>query len=319
MLNSESASAATRSPMQRVTERVRAVYGNWRRDTSIAQMRADWDALFWNESQCGVWKDTELGGVCVRWLGAHSRLLSEPRRTLIWFHGGGYTMGSVTSHHDLMIRLSAAAECRVLGVEYRLCPEFGFPAPIEDGLAVYRALLASGCRPSDISVGGDSAGGGIAAALMLTLRDAGLEQPASAVLLSAWLDMTLSGASYDTCSKSDPVHQRAMLAGLAARYLGESVTADSPLASPALADLAGLPPILLQASDAEIGVDDSRLFARRAAAAGCEVTLSLWPGLIHVFQQFADDLPEAGQAIAEIGAFLVRQWRDRSDKTGVST
>jgi acetyl esterase/lipase len=207
-----------------------------------------------------------------------------------------------------MARIGAAARCRVLGVNYRLAPEALFPAPVDDALAVYHWLTAAGVPPSQIAVGGDSAGGGLAAALLLALRDRGGVLPAAAVLLSAWTDLTAEGESYATRSDADPIHQRAMILATARQYLGPQGDASNPLASPLFGGLAGLPPLLLQVGDRETVLDDSTRFAAKARAAGVRADLEVYDNMIHVFQQFADEIPEARLAIAAIGRFLVEVW-----------
>lgn len=290
--------------IDRAIERVRQVYGRWRRSTPMEQMRQDWDALFGSDAVPVRLRPVNAGGVEACWI-AHD--LARPDRVLVYFHGGGYKMGSVTSHRDLMARLSRAGRCRVLGVNYRLLPEHRFPAPVEDASTVYRWLLSEGVSASRIVLAGDSAGGGIAASALLALKAQGLPLPAGAVLLSAWLDMSLGGASYETRAAADPIHQRPMLQAIAAQYLGE-VDPRDPRASPLFGDLSGLPPLLLQVGDRETGLDDSTAFAAKARQAGVPVELEVWDGMIHVFQQFPDELPEAQQAIANIGVFLNTIW-----------
>ncbi|MGB1906693.1 MAG: alpha/beta hydrolase [Spongiibacter sp.] len=299
-------SRASDAQIEQVIARVQQVYSTWRRDTSAQQMREDWDRLFWRDTQPAQYRDDTLAGVAVRWIDTPD---CDPSRLLMYFHGGGFKMGSVVSHHDLMVRLSAAAGCRVVGVNYRLFPEHGFPAPVDDALAVYRQLLAEGYHAGQIAVAGDSAGGGVAASLLVALGQAEAPQPAAAVLLSPWLDMTLSGDSYESRASADPIHQRFMLDALANQYLGKEGDRRNPLASPLFAELAGLPPLLLQVGDREVGLDDSVAFAERAQQAGVEVALSVWDRMIHVFQQFAEDLPEARQAINDIGHFLQDHWQ----------
>lgn len=301
-MNSLQTSEAT----ERVIARIQSVYARWRRSTPIECMRNDWDELFRVDSlPCEV-QDTLANGVPVRWINA---LGVESDRVLIYLHGGGYKMGSLDSHHDLMVRLSSAANCRVLGVDYRLLPEHRFPEPLLDVLAVYEWLLAQSFDPLQLALGGDSAGGGLTAATLLALRDKGRALPASAVLLSAWLDLTASGDSYQTRAAADPIHQRAMILALAEQYLGDGGEPRDPFASPLYGELAGLPPLLLQVGDRETGLDDSIRFSTKARDAGVAVELEVWPGMIHVFQQFALDLPEAVEAIGCIGAFLKRQWQ----------
>lgn len=291
--------------IETVIARVRAVYGRWRRDTSIEDMRRDWDELFWSDRLPCETQDQVANGVPVRWVRA---LEARAERTLIYLHGGGFKMGSLTSHHDLMVRLSRAGDCRVLGVDYRLLPEHRFPEPLVDVLAVYDWLLGRGYEPQHMALAGDSAGGGLAAATLLALRDKGRPLPACAALLSAWTDLRVSAESYHTRAELDPIHQQPMLLALARQYLGETGNPSDPLASPMCGDLVGLPPLLLQVGEREVGFDDSALFAAKALKAGCQVELDVWPEMIHVFQQFADELPEAREAIEHIGAFLKRHW-----------
>lgn len=293
------------APIAQVVASIQAVYGRWRRHTPIETLRQDWDRLFYNdELPCDI-EDLLANGVPVRWIKTPG---VNERRVLLYLHGGGFKMGSLTSHHDLMVRLSAAADCRVLGVDYRLLPEYGFPEPLLDVLAVYDWLLSQPFEPGDMAIAGDSAGGGLAAAALLALRDNGRVLPAAAVLLSAWTDLTANGESYQSRAAQDPIHQRPMILALADHYLGPQGDPRNPLASPLFGDLSGLPPLLLQVGDCETGLDDSTRFAAQASAAGVAVQLQVWPQMIHVFQQFAAQLPEAREAIAAIGGFLRQQW-----------
>jgi epsilon-lactone hydrolase len=285
--------------------RVRSVYGGWSRNTSIAQMRADWDALFPLDETPATIDRVEAGGVDACWISAPG---ARQDLVLVYYHGGGYKLGSTASHRDLMARLSQAAGCRVLGLDYRLMPEFRFPAPIEDAVAAYRWLLDQGIASTHIAFAGDSAGGGMVPAAMLALRAQALPVPAAGVMLSALTDFETLGASYETRAASDPIHQRAMIQALAKLYLGTDGNRRDPYASPLYGDLRGLPPLLLQVGDRETGLDDSTRFAEAARAAGVDAQLEIWDGMIHVFQQFARELAEARQAIEHIGAFLTNIW-----------
>jgi len=288
-----------------IIDRVRGVYGSWRRDTPVAKMRADWDALF---SSCPLGATVEpagAGGVDAVWLTAEH---SAADRVVLYFHGGGYKLGSTRSHRDLMTRISAAARCRVLGVDYRLAPEHIFPAPVEDALAAYEWLLSRGIAAPHIALAGDSAGGGLAAALLLCLRKRQRPMPAAAVMLSAWTDLTAQSESYETRAALDPIHQRGMILGTARTYLGAHGDPENPMASPLFGDLRGLPPLLLQVGGRETVLDDSTRFAQKARAAGVDVQLEIYDDMIHVFQQFAGDLPEGGRAIESIGRFLRDAW-----------
>ena len=286
-----------------VIERVRRTYGSWKRDTTVAQMRQDWDELFAGVAVEAQIEDIDAGGVKAQWVRAPGA--SGPQ-VIIYFHGGGFQVGSLVSHRELMAGLSAAARCRVLGVDYRLAPEHRYPAALDDAWTSYQWLVGQGFAPNRIALAGDSAGGGLALSLLLRLRDARQPLPAAGVLMSAWTDLTASGASYETRADSDPIHQRPMIVAMARNYLGKNGNAADPLVSPLFADLKGLPPLLAQAGDRETVLDDSRDFVARAQAAGVDATLQVWDHMIHVFQQFPAQLPEARMAINDIGRFLRR-------------
>ncbi|MGQ0699335.1 MAG: alpha/beta hydrolase [Panacagrimonas sp.] len=293
------------TPIEHVVARIRRVYAGWNRSTSMTQMRADWDALFPLDAVPAEVEAIGAGGVDARWITAPG---AQRDRVLIYFHGGGFKIGSATSHQDLMARLSSAASCRVLGLNYRLMPEHGFPAPLEDACSAYRWLLSQGVPPSRIAFAGDSAGGGLVVSTMLALREQSQPLPAAGVMLSALTDLEALGESYETRARTDPIHQRTMILALARQYLGADGNPRDPLASPLYGDLCGLPPLLLQVGDRETGLDDSRRFAEKAQQAGVDARLEVWVGMIHVFQQFPDDLIEARQAISNIRDFLKSVW-----------
>ncbi|MGH7987918.1 MAG: alpha/beta hydrolase [Candidatus Binataceae bacterium] len=242
----------------------------------------------------------DAGGVPAEWVSAPN---AANDRVIVYVHGGGYVMGSVNTHRDLMGRLSRAAQARVLGLNYRLAPEHPCPAPVEDTKAAYRWLLNQAIKPSRIAIAGDSAGGGLVVAALVALRDAGQPLPAAGVCLSPWTDMENTGASMATRAKADPIVQKEMVGAIAALYLAGQ-PARTPLASPLYADLKGLPPLLIQVGDCETLLDDSTRLAERAKAAGVEVKLEVWPEMIHVFQLFGAVMPEAREAIAGIGNFV---------------
>jgi epsilon-lactone hydrolase len=301
---------AGRAPIDIAIERVRSVYGRWRRDTPVAKMREDWDALFAADEIAADVQRAAAPGIDAVFI---STARSDPRRVLLYFHGGGYRLGSTRSHLDLMTRLADAASCRVLGVNYRLAPEHHFPAPVHDALAAYEWLLGERVPSARIAVAGDSAGGGLAAALLLSLRGR-TGMPAAGVMISPWTDLTAQGASYETRAALDPIHQRAMILATARHYLGGAGDPKDPLASPLFGDLEGLPPLLLQVGDRETVLDDSTRFAAKARAAGVAVQLEIYDNMIHVFQQFAGVLPEGRQAIESIGRFLDDVWTKRDSR-----
>lgn len=213
-------------------------------------------------------------------------------------------MGSSRSHHGLIARLSAAACCRVLALDYRLAPEHPFPAPLEDVLTAYDWLLAQGYESAQIAFSGDSAGGGLILSALLTMRDRGLPLPAAAAVLSPWCELEASGNSYFSKEAEDPMGTRETVLALARSYLGQDGNPHDPMAAPLHGDLAGLPPLMIQCGERDMLLDDSLAFAKKAEAAGVEVALELWPGMIHVFQLFAAELPRAREAIVELGAYL---------------
>jgi acetyl esterase/lipase len=226
---------------------------------------------------------------------------------MLYLHGGGFKLGSARSHRSLIVSLATAANCAALALDYRLAPEQKFPAPVEDTVNAYLWLLDQNFPPDQIIFAGDSAGGGLALSAMLALRDQGSALPAAGAVMSAWTDLTAAGASYQTRAAADPIHQRGMILATAKTYLG-GTDSKNPLASPLFADLRGLPPLLMQAGSRETVLDDTLDFAAKAKDAGVAVQISVYEDMIHVFQQFAPDLPEANQAIAEIAAFLERIW-----------
>ena len=245
----------------------------------------------------------EAGGVPAEWVAAAG---AADDRVILYVHGGGYVMGSIATHRELAARLSKASGARVLLVDYRLAPEHPFPAAVEDATAAYRWLLAQNIKPSRIVVAGDSAGGGLALATLIALRDAKVPLPAAGVGISPWVDMEGTGASMTTRAKVDPVVQKEGLLGMAQLYLGGK-DPKSPLAAPLHADLSGLPPLFIQVGDSETLLDDSTRVAEKAKSAGVKVDLEVWPEMPHVWHLFAPFLPEGQQAIEKIGKFVQQQ------------
>ena len=240
------------------------------------------------------------GGVPAEWIAAPG---ARNGRVLLYFHGGGYVLGSMRTHRVMLAHVSRAAQARVLGLEYRLAPECPFPAAVNDAVAAYRWLLDNGTSPRQIVLGGDSAGGGLTAAALVALRYLGEPLPAAGVGISAWTDMEATGKSHETNAGLDPLVERGRLIDLGKTYLGGK-DPRAPLASPIHADLSGLPPLLLQVGSTETLLDDSTVLAERAGDAGVEVELEVWEGVPHVWHHFAPILPEARQAIDGIAEFM---------------
>jgi acetyl esterase/lipase len=226
---------------------------------------------------------------------------ADPQRVLLFFHGGGYYRGSIRTHREFCARLSRASGTPVLAVDYRLAPEHRFPAAVDDCVAAWRWLMAQGSAPGNVAVVGDSAGGGLALALLMTLRDEQAALPAAAVLLSPWTDLLQSGASMAGNAPHDPTISKAYLDRFAAAYLHDA-DPKHPLASPLFGDLRGLPPLLIQVGAIECLLDDATRLAQQASAAGVTVDLEVWPGMFHVWQRHGAQLPEAQQAVDKIGA-----------------
>lgn len=242
----------------------------------------------------------DAGGVPAEWIVAPG---AADNTVVLYLHGGGYVIGSINSHRDLMARLSRAAGAKVLGLNYRLAPENPHPAAVEDATAAYRWLLAKGTKPNRIVIGGDSAGGGLTLATLVSLRDAGTPLPAAAVCISPWTDMEASGASMKTKAAVDPLVVPGMLENMVKMYLAGN-NPRAPLASPLHAEMKGLPPLLIQVGGREVLLDDSTRVAERAKKAGVAVTLDVWEEMIHVWHLFAGILPEGQKAIEQVGQFV---------------
>jgi monoterpene epsilon-lactone hydrolase len=223
--------------------------------------------------------------------------------SILYLHGGGYTIGSIKTHRSMVSYLSKAAGMRALLIEYRLAPEHPFPAAVEDSVAAYRWLLKAGFDPAKIAIAGDSAGGGLTVATMVKLRDEGEPLPAVAVCLSPWVDMEGIGESMNTRAEVDPIVEREPLLEMAEAYLG-GADPRTPLAAPLYADLKGLPPMLIQVGTAEILLDDSTRLAEQAKKAGVDVTLEPWEDMIHIWQFFASMVPEGRDAVDRIASFI---------------
>jgi monoterpene epsilon-lactone hydrolase len=291
------------APIDVAIARIRAVYRSWNRNTSVAQMRSDWDTAFGGSTAAVTYERVSAGEVEGEWISPADASLDQ---AILYFHGGGFRIGSVSSHRDLIAQIALASGCRVLAINYRLAPEHRFPAALDDAITAYDWMLGQGLTPANVAFAGDSAGGNLVLAAMLALRERGLRLPVSAVLMSPWTDLAATGTSYVTRAEADPIHQRPMILALAKDYLGGQGDPCEPLVSPLYADLRGLPPLLIQVGDRETVLDDSVMFADLARAAGVDVHLQVWDGMIHVFQMFGAELSEAHQAIASIGQFLNR-------------
>jgi len=243
------------------------------------------------------------GGLAGEWSLAPG---SDASRVLMFFHGGGYCSGSIVSHRRMVTEAGRAAQARTLAVAFRLAPEHKFPAAFDDARTAWRFLRGQGIAASQIAVGGDSAGGGLSLALMLGLRQAGEPLPACGWLVSPWTDLTMSGATLASKDAIDPIIHKPYLIELADAYLPAGMDRKDPRVSPLFADLAGLPPLMIQVGSSETLLADSTRLAAAAGAADVPVTLEIWPHMIHAFPMWNARLAAGRAALASAGAFMQR-------------
>ncbi len=264
-----------------VTERVNfdELLGSFPQDESLQTVRRTINKI------PGLWADGSGNGV------------------LLYFHGGGYTLGSPAGYRQLAASIAAQAGVALFSAEYRLAPEAPYPAALHDALSAYRGLLGEGVPAERIIVGGDSAGAGLAVATLTQLRDEGVALPAGAFLISPWADLTLSGPTVHTKADVDPSLDRGGLSAAAVHYLAGADPSD-PAVSPVFADLVGLPPLSIHHGESEILLSDSLRLTARAAEAGVDVRLHVWPGMVHDWPLFAFMLSEGREEIAEIASFV---------------
>ena len=238
-------------------------------------------------------EEIELGGV------KGIKLTPEtvkPGRTLLYFHGGGYCIGSPLGHRSMVSHIAAAMQAVAYSMDYRMAPEAPFPAAVDDALASYKALLDQGVSAEKIAISGDSAGGGLTLACALAAKEAELPQPACLMPISPWVDLTNSGWSYDAKAESDPMITQENISEFAKTYLAGG-DAKTPLASPVNADLSGLAPMLIQVGSEECLLSDATLLAERAGAAEVPVQLEIWSEMIHVWHFFHAFLTDARRAM----------------------
>jgi monoterpene epsilon-lactone hydrolase len=227
----------------------------------------------------------------------------DAERDILYLHGGGYVVGSPALFRDLTWRVAKAARGRLLCIDYRLAPENPFPAALEDAVTAYRWLLRTGVRPDRLVVMGDSAGGGLALATLLKLRDEGVALPAAAVALSPWTDLALTGNSLGTNAKGDPIFKSEEFPMFAAYYLA-GADPRTPYASPVFGDPTGLPPVLIQVGSDEMLLDDSVRMAENLRSAGGHAELEIWPRMPHGWHLYARILPEGQRAVRRVGEFV---------------
>ena len=227
----------------------------------------------------------------------------EPRHTVLYFHGGVYVLGDAFQAAALAAQIGRRTRAKVISLDYRLAPEYPYPAAVDDALAAYEALLQNGTAPSDIVLAGESAGGGLAIATLVNARDHGLPLPAAAYVMSPYADLTLAGTTMETKHQADPLLSRENLQVRIPDYTAGQDPAIG-LISPVFADLSGLPPLIIQAGSHEVLLDDAVRLARQAAVADVDVTLDITPQVPHVFQAYYAILDEAAAALDRAGELL---------------
>lgn len=287
---------------------IRALLGSKPRPVGWSERRQRLDEVgsTWPVAPDVSCEAVDCGGVAGEWSIVPGSVAS---RVLLYFHGGGYCSGSIVSHRRLVTEAGRAAGMRTLAIGYRLAPEHPYPAAHEDALAAWRFLRDQGIAARDIAVGGDSAGGNLTLGLIQRLRAAGEPLPACAWLVSPWTDLTMSGSTLQTKDAIDPLIHKAYLAELADAYAPISINRRDPLISPLFADLAGLPPVLIQVGSAETLLADATRLAEAAGAADVDLTLQIWPHMIHAWPVWNAKLEDGRRALASAGQFIRAQVR----------
>ncbi|MGA3124782.1 MAG: alpha/beta hydrolase [Polyangiaceae bacterium] len=237
---------------------------------------------------------------------------ARPGATILYLHGGAYVLGSATAYRHFAGQIAARAKAAVFIADYRLAPEHHFPAALDDAMAAYRGLVVHGARK--IAIVGDSAGGGLALALLSIVQSEGVA-PVAAVVMSPWTDLALTGGSLEDRADDDPLLTKKMLSKTAASYLDGHDPRD-PLASPLYGALAGRPPIQLHVGTSEVLLDDTRRYAEKARAAGVEAVAHVWEGMTHVFPSSVGTLEAAEKALSLMAIFLDERFAARPDAVG---
>lgn len=274
-------------------------------ETTVEERRAAIDVLgtMLGSAPGTATEDVEAGGVPARWVRPDTPRSATGDTAVLWLHGGGYNIGSLESHTPTASHLAAALGAPVLIAGYRLAPEHPHPAAIDDASAVWAWLVARGHDPAALAVVGDSAGGGLALALAMRLRDAGAAGPAALALLCPWVDLAGRTAISPTRAAADVVLSGELLATWAATYAGATPLDDTVL-SPLWGNLTDLPPMLVHAAGRDILCDQALHLAADAAAAGASLEIEVAEEMIHAWHLFAGAFPEAGESLARVAAWL---------------
>jgi len=259
------------------------------------------NARFMNRLPAGVTVTcTHANGIPVAWIKTEN---APPEKVILYLHGGGYVLGGLESHQMLCGTLAKQAGLNLLLPEYRLAPEHPFPAALEDVSQTYAWLLDQNYKPENIFIAGDSAGGGLAIATALHLRESGLPLPAALICLSPWADLTFQGQTHQTQTDAEVLLRADELQEWAGFYAAGH-DRSHPLISPVYADFSGLPRLFIQVGSDEVLLDDARRLAEKAKSDGVDVALNIWPGMWHVWHSLGAFMPESRQAFQEISAFI---------------
>lgn len=253
-------------------------------------------------------EEAKINGMDAQWITPEK--ISGKSNTILYYHGGAFVAGSCLSHRDIASRIAIAGESRVIIPEYRLAPEYRYPAANEDCLSAYRWLISQGIPAHNIILGGDSVGGYLVLMTLLALRNNGESLPKAAFLLSPHTDLLyFDGESYKTRQEEDPCNSIEAVKKFTYDYFGTDVTSPSIL-SPLNEDMHGLPPLFIQTGGDEVILDDSTRLCARVKAAGVDATLEIWENMWHIFRFMAYMLPEGKEALNHIGEFIKKQFAD---------
>jgi monoterpene epsilon-lactone hydrolase len=228
---------------------------------------------------------------------------ADESRVGLYLHGGGYVFGSQASHGSLAAEAARAAGFPMLHLQYRRAPENPYPAALEDAVSGYAALVAE-YGPEQVVIIGDSAGGGLVFGMLMAARDRGLPMPAAAACISPWVDLAATGETFRTLAEDDPMLTTSTVAQVTESYLAGAVPQDTPYASPLYGEAHGFPPVLIQVGEREMLRSDAERFAAKLADAGSQITLEVWPGMVHVWHLHHTRLTKAREALARMGRFL---------------
>ncbi len=278
------------------------------RNTSIPELRrrVEHIARVFGRLPAGVdVSPVSMNGLYGEWIRLHG---APTDSAILYFHGGGYVMGSCRAYRSVVANLVAGSRVNALTFDYRLAPEHPFPAALDDSIAAYRWLLSQNYSPSRIVFAGDSGGGGLCLAALLAIRDRGLQLPMASVVLSPWTDLTCSGESY---LQKDPLAYEGCFPVFSAYYAGTYDPAE-PAISPLFGDVTGLPPLLMYVGEREHLLDDSIRFAEKARAAGVDAVLNVGRGMVHCYPLLSPLFPEATEAMNDICSYIHTHAADRT-------